>query len=467
MSEREDAEHAENSDEMGRLPRVVIVGGGFAGLAAAKALGDAPVRITLIDRVNYHLFQPLLYEVATAVLNPADIATPTRHVLRHQRRTEVLLGEVVGIDADRRRVLLADGDIDYDYLILATGVTHSYFGHDEWSRTAPGLKTVEDALEIRRRVLLAYEAAERETDGNRRAAWLTFVIVGGGATGTELAGAFAEIAHHALPGDFRHADPRSAHVLLIEGMPRVMPTYSERLSEKARTQLERLGVHVLTGERVVHVDETGVSLAPQDGAAEDASRRIEARTVIWAAGVTASPLGRYLGVPLDRAGRVRVEPGLSVPGHRELFVVGDLASLQIDGKPIPGVAQAAIQGGRHAARCIRDDLAGRARGPFRYDDRGMLATIGRSKAIGVVKGVEMSGFVAWLAWLCIHLVFLIGFRNRLMVLSGWAWKYFTQQRGVRLITATPHPRLLAAQSTLAPEHETPPTPPEPPPATLH
>lgn len=410
-------------------PRVVIVGGGFGGLYAAKALARAPVRVTLVDKRNHHLFQPLLYQVAAAALNPSDIAVPLRAVLRRQKNLTVILAEATGVDLAGRRLLLADGALPYDFLILATGATHSYFGNDGWARHAPGLKTIEDALEIRRRVLLAYEAAEREEDPERRREWLTFAIVGAGPTGVELAGSLAEIARKTLARDFRRIDPRQARVLLLEGAPRVLPPFPSELSERARRQLEGLGVEVRTGAMVTGIDERGVTLGAE---------RLPARTVLWAAGVAASALGRSLGVPLDRAGRVRVTPELTVPGRTDVFVIGDLAAVEEDGKTVPGVAPAAIQMGRHAALQIRRALRGEAHRPFRYADRGMLATIGRAAAVAVVRRARLSGAVAWWAWLAVHLLFLIGFRNRFLVLFGWAWTYLTFRRGARLITETVH-----------------------------
>jgi NADH dehydrogenase len=403
------------------------VGGGFGGLYAAKALRNAPVRITLLDRKNHHLFQPLLYQVATAALNPSDIAEPIRAILRKQKNVTVLLGEAQAVDAASRKVRLTDGgEIGYDYLILATGATHSYFGRDEWAAHAPGLKTIEDALEIRRRVFLAYEAAEREKDETLRRALLTFVIVGGGPTGVEMAGALAEISRHALESEFRRIDPRHARVVLVEGLPRVLPAYSEDLSAKARRQLERLGVEVRTGSRVTAVDADGVSLE---------NERIPARTAIWAAGVAASPIARSLGVPLDRAGRVSVRPDLTVPGNERIFVIGDLAALEQDGRLVPGVSPAAMQEGEHAAHNVRRALRGQPYEAFRYWDKGMFATIGRGAAVGVLRGgVKFSGFAAWLAWLAIHIYFLIGFRNRLVVMFHWAYSYLTYRRGARLIT---------------------------------
>ena len=406
-------------------PLVVILGAGFGGLTAAKALRRAPVRLTLIDRHNYHLFQPLLYQVATAGLDPSDIASPVRRILRYQANTEVLLAEAKGVDLAGRKVELADGSVPYDYLIVATGATDSYFGHDEWSRFAPGLKSVDDALEIRRRVLFAFEAAEREHDSKARAAWLTFVIVGGGPTGTELAGAVSEIARHALAKDFRHINPKEARVVLLEGGARILPTYAPMLSGKAQKQLEGLGVEVQTGKKVSGIDEHGVAIGQE---------RIEARTVLWAAGVAASPLGKGLGAPTDKAGRVKVEPDLTVPGHPEVYVIGDLAGLEQGGKPVPGVAPAAMQAGKHAAGNVLRAIAGKPREPFRYLDKGSLATIGRAAAIAEIGPVKLWGLIAWLAWLTIHIFFLIGFRSRLFVMASWAWSYFTYDRGARLIT---------------------------------
>jgi NADH:quinone reductase (non-electrogenic) len=411
------------------LPHVVIVGGGFGGLYAAKELGRAPVRVTLVDRRNHHVFQPLLYQVATAALNPSDIASPIRAVLRRQANTTVLLAEVSAIDLAGRRVVLRDGELRYDWLILATGATHSYFGHDEWSTLAPGLKTIEDALEIRRRVLFAFEAAEREDDPAARKAWLTFAVVGAGATGVEVAGALAEIARHTVARDFRRVDTRATRVVLLEGGPRVLPAYPEDLSAKAEKQLRKLGVEVYTNTQVTGIDGSGVALR--------AGERIDARTTLWAAGVTASPLGRTLGVECDRAGRVKVTPRLTVPGHDEVFVVGDLAALEENGKLIPGVAGAAVQGGRHAARQIERSLIGEPIEAFRYVDKGSLATIGRKAAVADFGRVKLSGFLAWAAWLFIHILLLIGFRNRVLVFIEWAWAYFTYQRGARLITGPP------------------------------
>lgn len=406
-------------------PHVVIVGGGFAGLRAAKALSRAPVRVTLIDRRNHHLFQPLLYQVATAGLSAIDIGAPIRQILRRARNTTVLMAHVVGVEMASRRVSLSTGRaIDYDYLIIAVGASHSYFGHGDWQRIAPGLKTIEDALEIRRRILVAFERAEMEEDAAARQAWLTFVVIGAGPTGAELAGAVAELARHTLVREFRRFDPSQAHVLLLEGGKRVLPSYSPDLSARARRQLERLGVEVETEALVTDIDSSGVRVG---------QRRIAARTVLWAAGVEASHLGSRLGVPLDRVGRVKVQADLTVPGHPEVFVVGDLAYLEQDGQPIPGIAPAAIQQGRHAVRNIRRHLSGKPLETFRYRHRGSMATLGRSAAVAEIGRLHMSGLPAWLSWLCIHIFFLIGYRNRLVVLFEWAKSYLTFQRSARLI----------------------------------
>ncbi len=408
----------------------MIVGGGFGGLQAAKHLGGTPVRVTLVDRRNHYLFQPLLYQVATAALNPSDVAAPIRAILRDRKNVTVLLGDVVSIDVAGKRVVLNDGALPYDFAVLATGATHSYFGRDEWEAHAPGLKTIEDALEIRRRVFLAYEAAEREEDAEARATWLTFVIVGAGPTGVEMAGALAEIARHAMAEDFRRIDPRRARVILVEGLDRVLPTYPEGLSAKARRQLERLGVEVRTGSRVTSLDDRGIVIGAE---------RVAAHTVVWAAGVQASPLARSLGVPLDRAGRVIVRPDLTIPGRDDVFVVGDLAALAQDGRPVPGVSPAAMQEGAHAARNILRALRGEPYAPFRYRDKGSFATIGRGAAVGRLRGgLHMSGLPAWAAWLVIHIFYLIGFRRRLLVLIQWAWSYVTYRRGARLITGERH-----------------------------
>lgn len=407
-------------------PCVLIVGAGFGGLYAAKALNNAPVRITVIDRRNHHLFQPLLYQVATAGLSPGDIAYPIRGVLGRQQNVRVLLAEAVGVDLASRKVKLRDGELSYDYLILAPGVRHAYFGHNDWEKWAPGLKTLEDALEIRRRILLAFEKAEREPDETRRRELLTFAVVGGGPTGVELAGAIAEVSRRVMVRDFRAIDPREARIVLIEGGPRILPAYPEDLSMKAEAQLKRIGVEVWKGSVVTSVDASGVVVAGQ---------KLRSATTLWAAGVEASRLARSLGVELDRAGRVIVAPDLTVPGHPEMFVIGDLAALRDkEGKPLPGVAPVAIQQGRHAARNILRASRGLPPEPFHYLDRGSLATIGRAAAVADFGWIKFSGFFAWLSWLFIHIFFLIGFRNRFIVMFEWAWAYFTYQRAARLIT---------------------------------
>lgn len=402
-------------------PRIVILGAGFGGLYAARELRRAEADITVIDRRNFHLFQPLLYQVATAALNPSDIAAPIRSILRRQKNVSVILGEAQRVDVGRRVVVLDDGEVAYDTLVIATGATHSYFNHPEWERDAPGLKTVEDALEIRRRVLLAFEEAERETDPERQRAWLTFVIVGAGPTGAELAGALSEIARQTMLRDFRRINPSSARVILVEGKERVLPAYPADLSAKAEAQLERLGVEVITDAVVTSLNDREVCIG---------EKTIPARTVLWAAGVQASPLAKSLGVPLDRAGRVVVNPDLTIPGHADVFVIGDLAAVP----DVPGVAPAAIQEGIHTARNIERALDGQPLRAFHYRDKGSLATIGRAAAVAEVGRVHLSGVVAWMAWLCIHIFYLIGFRNRLLVLLQWAWAYVTFQRGARLIT---------------------------------
>jgi NADH:ubiquinone reductase (H+-translocating) len=408
---------------------VVIVGGGFGGLYAARELSRRPLRVTLVDRRNHHLFQPLLYQVATAALSPADIATPLRHILSPRRNVTVFLAEVERVDLGARTVILTDGELAYDALIVAAGASHSYFGHDEWELAAPGLKSLEDALEIRRRVLLAYEAAERCEDWTERQALLRFVVIGGGPTGVELAGALAEISRKTVAADFRVIDPTQAHILLLEAGPRVLPSFPEALSVKAEAQLRRLGVEVRTGAPVTNVSPDAVWVGGE---------QIRSRAIVWAAGVAASPLGRSLGVPLDRAGRVLVEADLSLPGHPEAFVIGDLAAfVHQGGQPLPGLAPVAIQQGRAAAQNVWRRLTGRPTERFGYRDKGSIATIGRASAVAVIRGLHLSGFVAWLAWLLVHIFFLIGFRNRFVVLFEWAWAYLTYQRGARLITGRP------------------------------
>jgi len=409
----------------GPLPHVVILGAGFGGLNAARALKRAPVRITVIDRANHHLFQPLLYQVATAALSPADISAPIRRILRRQNNVEVLLAEATAIDLPSRRVVLADGEVDYDFLIVATGATHTYFGHEDWELLAPGLKTLKDALQIRQRILIAFEIAEREPDKRLRHEWMTFVIVGAGPTGVELAGTLAEVARQTLARDFRHIDTAEARVVLVEAATKVLGTFEDTLSAKAQDQLKRLGVDVRLGLPVSEITALGVQVG---------SEWIGARTIIWAAGVAASPLARSLNVPLDRAGRVLVEPDLTVPGHDNVYVIGDLAHLEQEGKPVPGIAPAAMQEGRQAASNLLRSLGGQERLPFRYHDKGMLATIGRGAAVAHIGSISASGYLAWLLWLFVHIFFLIGFRNRLLVMIQWAWSYITFDRGARLIT---------------------------------
>jgi NADH dehydrogenase len=412
---------------MRRLPKVVIIGGGFGGLYAARALRDAAVDVTVIDRTNHHVFQPLLYQVATATLAPTDIAAPIRWLLHSQRNTEVLLTEAREIALNERIVRCEDGrDLHYDFLIVAAGARHSYFGHAEWEPRAPGLKSVEDAIELRRRWLLAFERAERATDAAERDANLTFVIVGGGPTGVELAGMLPTIARFALPQDFRRIDTASARIVLIEGGPRLLPTFPEDLSARAERDLIELGVEVRMNARVTNIG---------DGFVEMGTERIDARTILWAAGNAASSLGASLGVTRDRSGRVEVNDDLSIAGHPEVFVVGDLAILQSDGKPVPGVAPAAMQSGRTAARNILHTVRGEGRERFRYFNKGDLATIGRYRAVGVLAGKHLSGALAWWTWLLVHIMYLAGFRNRISVLIEWGYSFFTYQRGARLITA--------------------------------
>ena len=404
----------------------MIVGGGFGGLYAARALRNVPVQVTILDRRNHHLFQPLLYQVATAALSPGDIASPIRWILRHQPNVEVLLANVRRVEPDRHAVVLADGEVSYDFLILATGATHAYFGHDEWRRAAPGLKTLEDALDIRRRVLLAYERAERESDPSKREALLTFVVIGGGPTGVELAGALAEISRQSLARDFRHFDPGSARIILVEAGPAILTAFPDSLRDAARKHLTKLGVEVRTGTVVIGV---------ADGRVEAGGSTIKAATVLWAAGVAASPVGATLGVPTDRAGRVIVQPDLTIAEHPEIFVIGDLASFAgPDGKPLPGVAQVAIQMGRHAARNISRALDRQPYHAFVYRNLGNMATIGRAAAIADFGWLRLKGWIGWLAWLFVHIMNLIGFRNRVVVLVQWAWAYFSYQRAIRLIT---------------------------------
>src|SRR5882724_7817914 len=411
---------------MDKTPRVVVIGGGFGGLMAVRALRRFPVRVTLIDRRNYHTFQPLLYQVATAGLSPGEIAAPIRWILRNQDNVEVLLGDTQDFDLTRKIVKLPDLEIPYDYLIVATGASHAYFGHDDWEPLAPGLKTIEDAIEIRRRVFLAFELAEREALHENTQTPLNFVVVGGGPTGVELAGTLAEIAHRVLADGFHSIDPKRARIMLLEGGPRVLATYPEDLSRSAEEQLHHLGVEVHTSAQV-----TGV----EPGSVHVGETRIPAAVVLWAAGVSASPLGKKLDAPLDRAGRVLVNPDLSLPGHSEVFVIGDLASLKDEsGSPVPGVAPAAMQQGKAAARNIGLDLRAEPRKNFSYWNKGNLATIGRAAGVADFGKIHISGFMAWLSWLFVPIFFLIGFRNRIVVLISWAWSYFTFQRGARLIT---------------------------------
>jgi NADH dehydrogenase len=431
------------------IPRVVIVGAGFGGLNAARALARASVQLTVIDRKNYHTFQPLLYQVATAGLSPSEIAAPIRSILRRHKNVAVLMAEVSGFDLGRRVIETEGQEIQYDYLIVAAGASHAYFGHDEWEPLAPGLKTIEDSLEIRRRVLLAFELAERQAATGVTGEPLNFVVVGAGPTGVELAGTLAEISRHALAREFRSIDPRNTHILLLEGGPRVLPAYAEDLSRSAQEQLQHLGVEVRTSALVTQIE---------PGAIHIGETRLRATVVLWAAGVAASPLGKKLGASLDRAGRVLVQPDLSLPAHPEVFVIGDLAALKDEhGKMLPGVAPVAIQQGRFVAKLMRKEIQARkttspgappfsrslregggfdVRQPFHYWDKGSLATIGRAAAIGEFGKIHISGFIAWLAWLFIHILYLIGFRNRLLVFIQWAWSYVTYERGARLITGS-------------------------------
>lgn len=436
---------AGDHDDEGRH-RVVVVGGGFGGLQAAQRLRRAPVALTLIDRRNFHLFQPLLYQVATGALSPGEIASPLRGVLKRNRHATVVLGEVTGVELAAREVVVAqaggrESRVSYDTLIVAAGARHSYFGHDEWAPIAPGLKSLEDALELRRRILSAFEAAEVEPDAEAQRALLTFVVVGAGPTGVELAGQIAEIARDTVRRDFRHVDPTTASIVLVEGADRVLTAFPESLSAKGQRQLEKLGVTVRTGRLVVGVDPDGVTLKSGDGAEE----RLASRTVVWAAGVAASPLAARLaeasGAPLDSAGRITVEPDLSLPGHPEVLALGDMVRVS-DGEggqiPLPGVAPAAMQQGRYAAKVIRARLAGDAPPkPFRYTDKGNLATIGRMKAVGEIRGVRLSGTAAWLGWLFVHLFYLTGLQNRFLVFVRWTVSFLTRGRGARLITGGP------------------------------
>jgi NADH dehydrogenase len=432
-------------------PRVLIIGGGFAGLECARGLAAAPVEVTLADRHNYHLFQPLLYQVATAVLSPADIAAPIRRLLRNQGNAQVVLAELVGVDLPQRLARLQRGDVAYDYLVLATGATHSYFGHDDWAASAPGLKTVDDALEVRRRVLLAYEAAEWEADALARQAKLTFVVIGGGPTGVELAGALKEIAAQTIPRDFRHIDTTTAQVILVEAGPRLLAAMPEKLGLRARRDLEQMGVQVRLNSRVTRVEAGGVWIGGDE---------LPAENIIWAAGVRGSEVAASLGCERDPQGRVLVEPDLSVPGHREVFVIGDLAHLTDPrtGRLVPGVAPAALQMGRHVAELIRRELNGRDRDaprpPFRYRDKGSLATIGRNRAVAAVGGRQFGGFIAWLLWGVVHIIPLIGFRNKLSVILSWLWSYVSLSKNARLITGRPQMKVKQVLGVVAQNERT-------------
>jgi NADH dehydrogenase len=413
-----------------KTPRVAIIGAGFGGLTAARTLSRYPVQITLIDRQNFHTFQPLLYQVATAGLSPGEIAAPIRWIMRRHHNVEVLMSEVQGFDLARRVVKMEDGEVGYDYLIVAAGASHAYFGHDDWEPFAPGLKTIEDALEIRRRVLLAFELAERQADTEKEQVQLNFVVVGGGPTGVELAGTLAEISRQVLANEFRSIDPKKTRIVLLEGGPRILPAYPADLSRSAEEQLRQLGVEVQTSAMVTLVE---------PGAVHVGETRLPAAVILWAAGVAASPLGKMLGVPVDRAGRVLVNPDLSLPGNPNVFVIGDLAALKDeDGHWLPGVSPVAIQQGATTARNIGRELQGEPRKNFHYWNKGSLATIGRAAAVADFGRIHISGFLAWLAWLFIHIFFLIGFRNRLIVMIQWAWSYLTYERGARLITGDKH-----------------------------
>jgi NADH:ubiquinone reductase (H+-translocating) len=419
--------------------RVVVVGGGFGGLYTISGLRRAPVEITLVDRRNFHLFQPLLYQVSTGGLSPADIASPLRHIFKKQRNVTVILGEATDVDPERKLLRLTDRELPFDSLVLAPGVVNHYFGQDQWAGTAPGLKTLEDAVEIRHRILESFEAAELEADAARRAALMTFVVVGAGPTGVELAGAIGELAHHTLRGEFRRIDPTTARVLLVDGADRVLPGFPELLSARAARSLKRLRVEVRTGTRVVRIDADGLDLE-RNGATE----RITTRTVLWGAGVAAPPLARALqaatGCELDRMGRVRVGPDLAIPGHPDIYVIGDMAHVEVKGKPLPCIAPPAVQGGKHVAKLIRARLQGRAERPaFRYFDKGSLATIGRSAAVAEFRGLKFWGFPAWMLWLVVHIVYLIGFENRAIVMFQWINMYIMKKRGARIILARSDP----------------------------
>ncbi|HLX57229.1 MAG TPA: NAD(P)/FAD-dependent oxidoreductase [Ktedonobacteraceae bacterium] len=408
------------------LPHIVIVGAGFGGLKAARALRDVPARVTVIDRQNHHLFQPLLYWVATAGLSPADISSPIRGILRRQKNTEVMMAEVTGVDPTQQRVLMGERSVPYDYLVLATGAHDNYFGHPEWEQYAPGLKSIVEATAIRRKILLAFEAAELETDPQKVRSLLTFVLVGAGPTGVEMSGAIAELAHKALTSNFRHIDTRSTRIILIEAAPRILGAFPESLARKTKRKLEHMGVEVREGSAVEQVDTQGVVVGGE---------RIDAHTIIWSAGVSASPAGKWLGAEADRAGRVKVEDDLSVPGHPNVFVIGDTASAMQDGKPLPGVAPVAMQAGHYVASVIAQRISGKEEHkPFHYLNKGNLATVGRSYALVDLGVLKMTGFLAWVIWLVVHIFYLIGFRNRVVALFQWAWTYLTYARGARLIT---------------------------------
>jgi NADH:ubiquinone reductase (H+-translocating) len=414
-------------------PRVVIVGAGFAGLSAAQGLSRAAVDVTVIDRQNHHLFQPLLYQVATAGLSPADIASPIRSILRLQGNAEVVLAEVTGIDLDERAVIMGDRRIGYDTLVVATGASHAYFGRDEWAAVAPGLKTIDDATALRRKILIAFELAETEPDTDERRHLQTFVVVGGGPTGVEMAGAIAELAKRTMAADFRHIDPRKTRVVLVESGQQLLAAFDPALSKKARKALEHIGVDVRLGRPVIGCDDAGVSFS---------DTRIESRTLVWAAGVEASPAGRWLAAETDRAGKVKVAPDLTLPGHPEVFVIGDTAhAVRSDGKPLPGIAPVAKQQGQNVARRIIARLSGGTLPDFRYGDSGSMATIGRKSAVAHIGRLKLSGWLAWVIWCVAHVYFLIGFRNRFIVASSWMWNYVTFQRGARLITGLRNPHL--------------------------
>ncbi len=421
------------------VPHVVIVGGGFGGLNAAMSLAGAPVRVTLVDRTNHHLFQPLLYQVATAGLSPADIAVPIRSVFSRQRNVRVLLAEASGVDLPGKRLLLDKGELRYDYLVLAVGATHNFFGHDEWSAHALGLKTLDEALRIRERMLLAFEGAERTADPEARKRLLTFVVIGGGPTGVEMAGAFSELATYVLSRDFRAIDPSATRVVLVEAGPRILGVFPQELADRAEAQLASLGVEVKKGRPVARIDPEGIAF--QDG------ERLDASTVVWAAGVRGTKLSRAIGVELDRGGRVKVSSDCSLPGHPEVFAIGDMAAcLDKHGVEVPGLCPAAIQQGKYVARQIRAETRGKPREPFVYRDKGTMATVGRKRAIAMVGKLQLAGFMAWLAWMAVHVFFLIGFKNRFLVMFNWTWQYFTFKRGARLITTHTgiEPKLLLA-----------------------